>query len=51
MEKTRVATAEEVAVDTLAARLREEAIALKATLVSPSLIAAWTRTPDGAPPA
>jgi SAM-dependent methyltransferase len=44
MERTQVATAEAVAVDTLAARLREEAVALRATLVSPSLIAAWTRT-------
>jgi len=45
MEKTGVATAEAVGIDTLASRLREEAVALKATLVSPPLIGAWTRKP------
>jgi 2-polyprenyl-3-methyl-5-hydroxy-6-metoxy-1,4-benzoquinol methylase len=43
MERTGVATAEEVGIDTLAARIREEAVAGNATLVSPSLIGAWTR--------
>jgi len=43
MERTGVATAEEVGVDTLAARIREEAVAKNATLVSPSFIGAWTR--------
>lgn len=44
MERTGVATADEVDIETLAARLREEALALDATLVSPSFIGAWTRT-------
>jgi ubiquinone/menaquinone biosynthesis C-methylase UbiE len=43
MQRTGVATAEEVEVDTLAARIREEAVAKNATLVSPILIGAWTR--------
>jgi SAM-dependent methyltransferase len=43
MERTGIATAGEVAIETLAARLRDEAVALDATLVSPSLIGAWTR--------
>jgi hypothetical protein len=43
MERTGVATAEEVEVNTLVARMREEAIARNATMVSPSLIGAWSR--------
>lgn len=43
MERTRVATAEEVGVDTLADRLRAEAVALDATLISPVFIGAWAR--------
>jgi SAM-dependent methyltransferase len=43
MERTGVATAGEVDVETLAERLRAEALALGATLVSPSLIGAWVR--------
>lgn len=43
MERTGLATAEEIAIETLADRLRDEALALDATLVSPSLISAWTR--------
>lgn len=43
MEKTGVATAAAVDIDTLADRLREEASARRATLVAPSLIGAWTR--------
>jgi SAM-dependent methyltransferase len=43
MERTGVATAEVIGIDTLADRLREEASARRATLVAPSLIAAWTR--------
>jgi ubiquinone/menaquinone biosynthesis C-methylase UbiE len=43
MQRTSVATTEEVGIDTLAARIREEAVAKNATLVSPSLIGAWTR--------
>ena len=42
MEKSGVATAEAVAIDTMADRLREEAITRRATLVAPSLIGAWT---------
>ena len=45
MERTGVATAEAVGIDTLASRIREEALRLRATLVSPSLIGAWTRKP------
>jgi hypothetical protein len=45
MEKTGVATVEAVGIDTLAGRLREEALTRRATLVAPSLIAAWTRKP------
>lgn len=45
MEMTGVATAAEVRVDTLAARMRDEAVAVNATLVSPSLIGAWSSTP------
>jgi ubiquinone/menaquinone biosynthesis C-methylase UbiE len=47
MERTGVATAEEVDVETLADRLREEAVALDATLVSPSFVGAWARTGVG----
>jgi SAM-dependent methyltransferase len=43
MERTGVATAAEVDVNTLAARLREEALACGATIVAPPLIGAWTR--------
>lgn len=43
MEKTGVATAAEVGIDTLASRLRDEAVALDATLVSPLLVGAWAR--------
>lgn len=44
MEKTGIATADEIDIDTLADRLRAETIAAGATLVSPALIGAWTRT-------
>jgi hypothetical protein len=44
MQRTGVATAEEVGVETLAERMRAEAVALDATLVYPALIGAWTRT-------
>jgi SAM-dependent methyltransferase len=37
-----VATAEEIAIETLADRIHAEVLALDATLVSPSLIGAWT---------
>ena len=45
MQRTGVATAEEVGVETLAERIREEAVALNATLVTPPFIGAWARTP------
>lgn len=43
MQRTGVATVEAVGLETLAGRIREEAVALNATLVSPSFIGAWTR--------
>jgi SAM-dependent methyltransferase len=43
MERTGVASAAEVDIETLAARLREETLACKATIVSPAMIGAWTR--------
>jgi hypothetical protein len=43
MQCTHVATTAEVEIDTLAARIREEALVNNATLVSPSFIGAWTR--------
>ncbi|HEX9923525.1 MAG TPA: class I SAM-dependent methyltransferase [Anaerolineae bacterium] len=43
MERTGVATAAEVDIDTLANRLREEAVANNATWVSPGFIGAWVR--------
>jgi SAM-dependent methyltransferase len=45
MEQTGVATAEQVGVDSLATRLREEALANDAVLVLPPLVGAWTRRP------
>jgi len=43
MERTGVATAAKVDIETLTARLREEVLARNATLVSPGMIGAWTR--------
>jgi SAM-dependent methyltransferase len=43
MERTGVATAADVAVETLEARLRAEAVAQNAVLVFPPLIGAWAR--------
>ena len=43
MKKLGVATAAEVDVDTLASRLREEAVSKNATLIFPPLIAAWAQ--------
>jgi SAM-dependent methyltransferase len=43
MQRTGVATAAEVGIETLAARLRAETVAHNATLVSPSLIGAWAQ--------
>jgi hypothetical protein len=45
MERTGMASAAEVEVDTLAARLREEVVAADATVVPPPLIGAWARKP------
>jgi hypothetical protein len=45
MERLGVASAAEVAIDSLAARLREEALAGNASIMPPPLIAAWTRVP------
>lgn len=43
MHRTGVATAGEVEIETLTARMREEAVGRQAMLVLPPLIAAWTR--------
>jgi SAM-dependent methyltransferase len=45
MERTGVATAEAVDIATLKSRLKEEALALRATQVAPPLVGAWTRKP------
>jgi SAM-dependent methyltransferase len=44
MEQIGAVTAEEVDVDTLAARLRDEALACDAVQMLPAVIGAWTRT-------
>ncbi|HET7037139.1 MAG TPA: hypothetical protein VFI42_15750 [Thermomicrobiaceae bacterium] len=44
IERAGIATAAEVGIETLAERLRAEAVALDATLVTPAFIGAWTRT-------
>jgi ubiquinone/menaquinone biosynthesis C-methylase UbiE len=44
MERTGIATAAEVDVETLAGRLRDEAVQRDAVLVFPPLIGAWART-------
>lgn len=43
MEKTGVATPEEVQVDTLAARIRDEVVTKQAVIVLPPFIGAWAR--------
>ncbi|GBD32122.1 Aklanonic acid methyltransferase DnrC [bacterium HR33] len=43
MQQTGVATAEAVQVDTLAERIRQEAVEKDCTLITPPLIAAWAR--------
>lgn len=45
MERVGVATAEQVQVDTLAERLRREAVANDACIMLPPLVGAWTRMP------
>ena len=44
-ERLGVATAEEVDVDTLEARMRVEAVERAASLVLPPFVAAWVRAP------
>jgi hypothetical protein len=43
MQRTGVATAEEIGIETLAERMRAEAVALDATLITPPWIGAWTQ--------
>lgn len=45
MERTGVASAAEVGIDTLETRLRDAVVATDAVVVPPPLIGAWTRTP------
>lgn len=45
MQQTGVATADDVRVDTLAARMRDETVAKKAVLVLPPFIGAWAQKP------
>ena len=47
MERAGVSTAAEVGIDTLADRLREEAVSINATWVSPAFIGAWARKSSG----
>lgn len=46
LERNGIATAEQVAIDTLASRLRQEATANECVTFFPSLIGAWVRVPD-----
>jgi hypothetical protein len=45
MERFGVASAGELEIDSLADRLREEAMDLDAMLIMPSMIGAWVRKP------
>jgi len=45
IERAGIATAAEIDVDTLAERLRREAVANGACIMLPPFIGAWTRTP------
>ena len=45
IERTGVATKDQIDIDTLAARMREQAEAVNAVVRVPELIAAWTRVP------
>jgi hypothetical protein len=51
MERYGIVTAAEVDIETLADRLRAEALAVEATLTLPPLAAAWVRKPGDAPDA
>ncbi|HUR33520.1 MAG TPA: class I SAM-dependent methyltransferase [Vicinamibacterales bacterium] len=46
MERTGVATAEEIGLDSLASRIRDEAVRKNAVLVMPPLIGAWAHNPN-----
>ena len=45
MERAGVTTADEVGIDDLAERLRDEAVARKACIILPPFIGAWTNKP------
>jgi SAM-dependent methyltransferase len=45
-ERSGVATAAQMGIDTLADRLRDEVVALRATVVAPLFVGAWTRVPS-----
>jgi SAM-dependent methyltransferase len=47
MERTGVATADRSGLNALEDRLREEAVARQAVVISPSLVGAWARKPQG----
>jgi SAM-dependent methyltransferase len=46
MERFGVTTAEEVQIETFAARLREEVVGMNGVMITPALIGAWTRKPN-----
>jgi hypothetical protein len=46
-ERLGVATAEEVDIDTLEARMRAEAVERMSSLILPAFVATWVRTPAG----
>jgi hypothetical protein len=46
IEKSGIATPREVAIDTLAGRLRDECVKNNAVVVIPELISAWTTTSE-----
>jgi hypothetical protein len=46
MEQTGVATADDVKIDSLAARIRDEVVVNNAMIVLPALMGAWSRTPS-----
>jgi hypothetical protein len=46
MEKLGIATSREVDIDSLAARLADEALAMDATVAAPLFVGAWARTEE-----
>jgi hypothetical protein len=48
IERTGIATAAEIGVDTLAARLRDDAVANDRMTFLPRLVGAWTKIADAA---